>query len=156
MPKFNAEELTETDDLDEVESEIFCWQQKQFNAHELSYFQKADNCKTDAQKRYNQEILANERDGNGRRSRIFSYVMDDKFVPPIDELDESRDYQLVQNVDNYGEWSEPMDGGRLLCGRLRGILKLPLSLFSNRLIFAGTISLPQFRYGVLKAFPLEK
>lgn len=114
VPKFNDAELTESDDLDEVESETFGWQQKQFNSHELSYFQMVDNCKTDAQKRYNQQILADEHNENGSRSRIFSYVMDDKFAPPVDESNESRDYQLVQNVDNYGDWTELLSNGESL------------------------------------------
>lgn len=113
VPKFNAEQLNEADDLDKIEYEDFYWQQKRFNTNELDIYRKLDNCKTDAQKRFHQQILNSENGENGyvRNSRIFSYVMDDKFTPPLDETDDSANYQLVQNVDNFGEWSESTDGG---------------------------------------------
>lgn len=113
VPKFNADQLAENDELDEIEYEDFYWQQKRFNANELEQFRNADNCKTDTHKRYHQQILnelADRDENDPNNCRIFSYVMDDKFKPPKMELDESSDAQLVENVESYGDWHEA--GGR--------------------------------------------
>lgn len=110
MPKFNAEQLTETDDLDEVEYEDFCWQQKRFKTNEIECFRSVDNCKSDAQKRYHLEINGrNENDGPMQAGRIFSYVMDDKFAPRDDEMGHSGNINFMRNV-------ESVDDGELLTG----------------------------------------
>lgn len=84
VPKFNAEQLTDAEDLDEIEFYNFHWQQKRFNDDEVKRYSDAANCKTDTEKRYHQQIT-NEaqyaRDDSDAAAvrKIFSYVSDDKY-----------------------------------------------------------------------------
>lgn len=118
MPKFNADQLDENDELDEIEYEDFGWQQKRFNANELELFRNADNCKTDTHKRYHHQILnelPNNYENNQNICRLFSYIMDDKFKPPDAELNDSSETKLVENVENYGDWNESSGKGKSTC-----------------------------------------
>lgn len=103
VPKFNPEQLTDAEDLDETDFVHFRWQQKLFCARELTFFNKLENCKTDAEKRYYQQILSETSSAtnpeNGVIHKIFSYVNDDKFI----EKDGDVRNTLVENVEKYGD-----------------------------------------------------
>lgn len=105
VPKFNAEQLTDAEDLDEIEFYYFRWQQKRFNDAEVQRYSDAANCKTDTEKRYNQQITSDAqyaRDDNDAAAarKIFSYVSDDKFNDPNDKSFAD----LARKVENSNEW----------------------------------------------------
>lgn len=107
IPKFNAEKLSNADDLDEIEFYNFRWQQKLFNSKEAEYFGNVENCRTDTEKGYNRQLNIEITDSNGQAipRRIFSYVNDDKFT----EIRENRN-SLIENVESNKEWDLTMDG----------------------------------------------
>lgn len=91
IPKFDAEQLNDAEDLDKIEYYDFVWQQKAFSLREIEYFSKLENCKTDVEKNYHEMIL-NETALHGPEfsienvsKRIFSYVSDDKYTPKDDD-----------------------------------------------------------------------
>lgn len=110
MPKFNAEQLTDAEDLDEIEFYNFHWQQKEFSTKELKSFSKLDNCKTDRAKEYHQRIVDDNRylNENGDviyEGKIFSYVNDDNYREKINERN-----KLAENVQHFGGWNDENGG----------------------------------------------
>lgn len=103
IPKFNADKLSDAEDLDEIEFYTFQWQQKLFNAKEADFFGNADNCRTDTEKEYHRVLRiqneASESNGESIARRIFSYVNDDKFT----EIRENRN-SLIESVESNTEW----------------------------------------------------
>lgn len=122
MPKFNAEQLNETDDLDEIEFYNFQWQQKEFSAKELKRYSKLENCPNDRTKEYHRQITEHTKyfDGNGEinyTGKIFSYVNDDNYSgEPIDEQN-----ILAKNVRQFGQWQANSDFG--MCERCIQFIK---------------------------------
>ena len=100
VPRFNAEQLTEAEDLDEVESVEFQWQEKRFKRDEIERYRENENCKTDAEKRYHLEIVKGFPEGTPVGS-IFSYVANDEFRL---EEEEVTDTEHIQNVERFGSW----------------------------------------------------
>lgn len=118
VPKFNAEHLTDADDLDEIEFYNFQWQQKVFSNRELKIYSKLDNCKTDRHKEYHKQIVNDTRylDENGDvcyTGRIFSYVNDDNYFEKISERN-----QLAENIEEFGDWHDDVNGFRGECSWL--------------------------------------
>lgn len=115
VPKFNAEQLTDAEDLDEIEFYNFRWQQKRFNDAEVQRYSDADNCKTDTEKRYHQQVTgdaqyaADSADATVAR-KVFSYVSDDKFVDPNDVRSFSA---LAPKVEKSSEWDTLIGAGEL-------------------------------------------
>lgn len=87
IPKFDAEQLSDAEDLDKIEYYNFIWQQKAFSLREIEYFSKLENCKTDVEKSYHERILNHELEHSDENvsKRIFSYVSDDKYAPKDDD-----------------------------------------------------------------------
>ncbi|XP_065172711.1 tectonic-like complex member MKS1, partial [Atheta coriaria] len=70
---------------DDEDVSTFKWQQKRFSHQERERFQRAENCLTDLDKEYHQQILKETRRGRGTQhsiSTIFSYVEKDGHTPP--------------------------------------------------------------------------
>lgn len=112
VPKFNAEQLNDADDLDEIEFYNFQWQQKEFSTTEIKQYSKLENCKTDRQKEYHKKIHEDNRylDENGDvrySGKIFSYINDDEFHERGTEQN-----QLAEFIERYGRWQENSDFGK--------------------------------------------
>lgn len=112
MPKFNAEELNESDDLDEIEFYNFQWQQKEFSSKELKRYTKIENCQNDRTKEYHKQITEHTKyfGENGEinyTGKIFSYINDDNYAgEPTDEQN-----VLAKNVRQFGQWQTNTDFG---------------------------------------------
>lgn len=126
VPKFNAEQLTDAEDLDEIEFHNFRWQQKRFSDSEVERYRDAANCKTDTEKKYHQQITneaqyARDDDNDKAATRkIFSYVSDDKFNEPHNESNAG----LAEKVENTStEWDSSIEVGEFQ--------RFPLSFGSN-------------------------
>lgn len=112
VPKFNAEQLADAEDLDEIEFYNFRWQQKRFNDAEVERYSDVANCKTDTEKKYHQQITndaqyARNDDEAVAARKIFSYVSDDKFNEPNDGSMAG----LTQKVTKAIEWDNSMGVG---------------------------------------------
>lgn len=111
VPKFNAEELNETDDLDEIEFYNFQWQQKEFSSKEIKRYSKLENCQNDRTKEYHKQITEhtkylNENGDTAYNGKIFSYTNDDNYSEQIDEQN-----ILAKNVVHFGQWQASSDFG---------------------------------------------
>lgn len=113
VPKFNAEQLVDADDLDEIEFYNFRWQQKRFNDAEVQRYSDAANCTTDTEKRYHQQITnaarGDDDDDAAVARKIFSYVSDDKFNEPNGGPYAS----LSSKVETTNEWDTSIGVGKL-------------------------------------------
>lgn len=115
VPKFNAEQLTDAEDLDEIEFYNFRWQQKQFNDADIQHFRDVANCKTDTDKKYHQQItndaehVRDEADDRATIARkVFSYVNDDKF----NESHDGSNNGLIEKVDKSNAWDNSISIGK--------------------------------------------
>lgn len=113
VPKFNAEQLHDAEDLDEIEFYNFQWQQKQFSSSEIRRYSNLENCKTDREKEYHKRITEDNRylDEKGDvcyTGKIFSYVNDDEFR---DEKTEQNN--LANFVERFGQWQQSSDFGNI-------------------------------------------
>lgn len=111
VPKFNAEELNETDDLDEIEFYNFQWQQKEFSSKEIKRYSKLENCQNDRTKEYHKQITEhtkylNKNGDTAYNGKIFSYTNDDNYSEQIDEQN-----ILAKNVVHFGQWQASSDFG---------------------------------------------
>lgn len=111
VPKFNAEQLSDTQDLDEIEFYNFQWQQKEFSSAEVKLYSNLENCKCDRTKEYHKRITEDNRylDENGAicyTGKIFSYINEDSYR----ERDSERN-ELVEYIERYGEWENSNEFG---------------------------------------------
>lgn len=111
MPKFNAEQLNDAEDLDEIEFYNFQWQQKVFSSAEIKLYSNLENCKTDRTKEYHKQITEDNRylDENGAicyTGKIFSYVNEDDYHEGDSERNE-----LAECIERYGQWENSIDFG---------------------------------------------
>lgn len=111
MPKFNAEQLNDADDLDEIEFYNFQWQQKEFSPNEIKLYSKLENCKNERTKEYHKQITEQTRylDENGDTcytGKIFSYINDDNYHEKMIEQNE-----LAENIKIFGQWQINRDFG---------------------------------------------
>lgn len=112
VPKFNAEQLNDADDLDEIEFYNFLWQQKEFSKSEIKWYSKLENCKNDREKDYHKKITEDNRylDETGEvcyTGKIFSYVNDDEFHERGTEHSE-----LANFVERFGQWQNNSEFGK--------------------------------------------
>lgn len=113
VPKFNAEQLNDAQDLDEIEFYNFKWQQKEFSLAEIQRYSNEENCKNERTKEYHQRIIDDNRylDENGaicHTGKIFSYINDDTFRERDSEQSE-----LVEYIERYGQWENSSEFGKL-------------------------------------------
>lgn len=111
VPKFNAEQLSDAQDLDEIEFYNFQWQQKEFSSSEIKFYNNLENCKSDQTKEYHKRITEDNRylDENGAicyTGKIFSYTNEDNYHERNTEQNE-----LVQYIERYGQWENGSDFG---------------------------------------------
>ncbi|XP_055304970.1 tectonic-like complex member Mks1 isoform X2 [Sitodiplosis mosellana] len=104
VPKFNAEQLNDAEDLDEIEFYNFQWQQKVFSSAEIKLYSDLENCKNDRTKEYHKRITEVNRylDENGAvcyTGKIFSYINEDNYH----ERDSERN-ELAECIERYGQW----------------------------------------------------
>lgn len=111
MPKFNAEQLNDAQDLDEIEFYNFQWQQKEFSSSEMMRYSDLANCKNERTTEYHRRITEDNRylDENGAicyTGKIFSYINDDNYY----ERDSERS-ELFQRIERYGRWENSSEFG---------------------------------------------
>lgn len=111
MPKFNAEQLSDAENLDEIEFYNFQWQHKEFNSAEIKLYSNLENCKTDREKEYHKRITDDNRylDENGDicyTGKIFSYVNEDNYHERGAERSE-----LCERIERYGQWENNNEFG---------------------------------------------
>lgn len=114
VPKFNAEQLNDAQDLDEIEFYNFQWQQKAFSSAEIRRYSNLERCKNERTKEYHQRITEDNRylDENGTicyTGKIFSYVNDDDYHEPGDE----HRTELAEHIQRFGQWKNSSDFGEL-------------------------------------------
>lgn len=114
VPKFNVEQLNDTEDLDEIEFYNFQWQQKEFSSKEIKRYSKLENCKNDRQKDYHKKITEDNRylDENGDvcyTGKIFSYVNDYEFREK-----EAENSELGKFIEKFGNLQKNSDFGMFL------------------------------------------
>lgn len=116
VPKFNAEQLNDSQDLDEIEFYNFQWQQKEFSSAEIKRYSDLERCKDDRTREYHQRITEDNRylDENGTicyTGKIFSYVNEDDYREPIgyeqpnDLVERIKRFGLRENSSEFGEWT---------------------------------------------------
>lgn len=113
VPKFNAEQLSDAQDLDEIEFYNFQWQQKEFSSSEIKLYSDAENCKNERTKEYHRRITEDNRylDENGAicsSGKIFSYINEDNYRERNSEQNE-----LVECIERYGQWENSSEFGGL-------------------------------------------
>ena len=113
VPKFNAEQLNDTQDLDEIEFYNFQWQQKEFSSAEIKRYSNLERCKDDRTKEYHQRITEDNRylDENGTicyTGKIFSYVNEDSYHEPGSE----HRNELAEHIERYGQWENSSEFGK--------------------------------------------
>lgn len=111
MPKFNAEQLSDAQDLDEIEFYNFQWQQKEFSLAEMKFYRNLENCTNERTKEYHKRITEDNRylDENGSicyTGKIFSYTNDDNHHERSTERNE-----LVEYIERYGQWENGNEFG---------------------------------------------
>lgn len=114
IPKFDAEQLSEAEDLDKTEYYEFLWQQKIFNSYEIDHYGKLENCRTDIEKSYHDKIVNESKHSNDETKiskRIFSCVSGDKYVPKDDDeaVYRSNWKKLAQFIETENESQETVD-----------------------------------------------
>lgn len=117
VPKFNVEQLSDAEDLDEIEFYNFQWQQKEFSSKEIKRYSKLEDCKNDRQKDYHKKITDDNNnrylDENGvvcYSGKIFSYVNDDEFEEGGTESSE-----LTKFIEKFGNIQNNSDFGKFYC-----------------------------------------
>lgn len=113
MPKFNAEQLNDAQDLDEIEFLNFQWQQKEFSSAEIRKYSDLERCKDPRTKEYHQRIIQDSRylDENGTicyTGKIFSYVNDDDYHERGGDEDHN---ELAERIKRYGQSTNSSEFG---------------------------------------------
>lgn len=90
VPNFDPEQLADAEDLDEIESYEFKWQQKRFSDAEVQYYGDETNCVTDTAKQYHQQLNRIDEITGGIPRKVFSYVNNDGYH-------ESRNGSKIEN-----------------------------------------------------------